>query len=588
MEIDEKAIKNDITTLKSAWGRRNTKMKEWYKALKLTDTLYTKNMESYTDNHPRTFFNAAHYLLTMGEISHDIPIASDAAMELDKKAKVNRACQYMWRKVDERRLIGGSPSFVHSVGFDMLVLGWYAAVFTFNDQTGLLDTALWSPADTYPRYEDNKLTAVVFEYKMGEDALEKKAQEYGWNWKKQSTIGGSGKATVQNYFSLEDFEEGSFANMVLINDKPVTGVELRDNIRILVAPVGGFPDRGSIDPSSQVDWTQLIGQSIFESNMLVNLAGNKWMSFLMQILRDTAQAKYQEFSGTPQANPEQVRKRGAVFHYAPGEAGLQPVPQNPIPLELSNILTLLDKEKQKGSFSDVVFGMAEKGMPGYVLSQLATTSANQVLFPYMASKHFLISEGDKFWLKKLKESHKTFEVKGRVIEELTADEIPEDADVQVNSDVATPKDWLERATIANMTEKHLDSDTILTEIFKMSDTQSIKRRRIVDDMRAHPMTKNIELITAYETHAQYLQSRGDYRGANRFMMAAKALESQFVAPATTAPGQPNPTQTNRVLAEREAGAPERVERVNPTVSPPEGQRGFSPAQIRNLIGVGGQ
>jgi hypothetical protein len=244
---------------------------------------------------------------------------------------------------------------------------------------------------------------------------------------------------------------------------------------------------------------------------------------------------------------------------------------------------MFDKEKQKGSFSDVVFGMAEKGMAGYVLSQLATTSANQILFPYMQAKHFILKEADKFWLSKLKSSGRVFEIKGKMVEKLKPVDIPKEADIEVESDVATPKDWMERGTIAGLVEEHLDEDSILSEIFKISDTQGVKRRKTIDRMKKHPLIQNAELIGACYTQADYLETRQDYRQARIFRLAAQSLEAQMGAPPA---GQARPEEFNRAEASRMAGAPKARQRVNPSVAPPESRSGFSPAQLRQSIGTG--
>lgn len=576
--MEEREVLNSISELKQQWQTRAKKMKDWYAMLKLVDTLETRNMESFVDNHPRTFFNTAHYLLTTGELTHSIAVPSDSPVEQDKRARIDRACKYLWKKIDTRLINGGSPSYISNVGFDMLLLGWFGTILTYNEETNLLDTAIWSPASTFPAYDDNYLTEVVYEYKIRQKALAVKAEKMGWNWKPR-TIGSSENSSVSNYFVRID--DTTYGNMVMIDGKAVTPLVEREDIKILVAPIGGFPDRGSIDSSN--DWTALYGQSILETNYQINLSKNKWMSFLMQILRDNAQQKFQEFSESPQATPEQLRERGSLFHFQPGEGGLQPVPQSAIPLELTGILNSFERQEQRGAFSDAVYGMIDSGMAGYALSQLTSTSANQILYPYMSAKHFIVAEADKFWLGKLKEHNITFEIKGKFLEELAPDDIPDDVELEVISDIATSKDWMERATISNMLDKHLDSDTIMTEIFKLPDTQSIKRKKIIDDMRNHPMTKNIEMISAYKRHADYLDLLGDFEQANTFRNAASALEAQLGSPPA---GQAAPIDYNRVEASKEGKVPERRARVAPNVAPPETTSGFTPDQLRNMLGSG--
>ncbi len=563
----------DIVRLKSYWQPRNKRFADWYEILLLVDILKTKGMESYVSNEPMTFYNMSHYLLTKGELSHSTPIESESVIELDRRAKVHRGCQYMWKQIDRERLPGGSQSYIDDLAFFLLVLGWYSTVLFFNKDTGLLVSQIWNPADTYPKFADNRLIACVHSYKVSEEEAKLKAENNGWEYKP----GGSaiGEVTLDDYFYQDS--KGLY-NMVLIDSKDVTGWVERPEMKLLVGAVGGFPDRGSLNKN----WKGLLGRSVFEANASVGNHFNRWKSMMSQILRDTSQPITQEFSATPQATPEQLRERGALFHYAPGEQGLIRLPPGAIPIELQAHLGEMRRELQKGGFSDAVYGMVE-GQPGYALSLLATSSANQILYPYMDGKHFVVSEADRFWLSNLKTSKRVFEIKGKFLEKLKPTDIPEDVSIEVDSDVATPKDWLERGTIGGMLRQDLDKSTLLNEIYKFQDPQAIIRRKSLDRVLDHPMTLNVELIAGYYAHTDYLESRGDTRQAELFRRAAQALEAQLGAPA---PGQGRPEEMSRVMAEREAGTPAPRPTASPEIAPPETRAGWTPQQLRQMIGKG--
>jgi hypothetical protein len=573
--LTERQVISDISTLKGFWYERNTRFQEWFEFLTLVDLLKTTGMESYVSNEPQTFYNMAHYLLTKGEISHTTPITTESALELDRRAKVHRACEYMWSKIDRERQLSGNQSFIDELSFYLLTLGWYSVVKAFNKDTGELKVNVWSPFDTYPRYNGNKFTACVHSYEIeGTEALAK-AQDNGWNYHPNNTFG---KVILDDYFCYED---DTLYNMVLLNSKDVTGWVDRPEMRLLVAPVGGFPDKGSLTRNGR-DWRKLAGRGIFEVNEPVSKAFNKWKTILSQILRDTSQSITEEFSATPQATPEQLGQRGAFFHYAPGEQGLVHVPPPPIPMEIQSQLLELRREMQKGSFNDAVYGMME-GQPGYALSLLASSSANQILYPYMDGKHFVISECDRFWLSNLKKSDKTFNIKGKFIEQLKSEDIPEEVEIKVESTVATPKDWMERGTIANMLKDQLDDATIITEIFGMSDPQAIKRRKTLDKILQHPMTQMVEMITGYYAHADYLERAGDVRQAGLFRKVAQNLEAQLAVPPA---GQGKPGEMSQINAQRQAGTPQEVTKVPSNISPPEAQGAMTPQQLRQMVGKG--
>jgi len=154
--------------------------------------------------------------------------------------------------------------------------------------------------------------------------------------------------------------------------------------------------------------------------------------------------------------------------------------------------------------------------------------------------------------------------------------------ITVESDVATPKDWLERGTIANYLTEHFDEITILSEILNQRDPQAIIRRKKLDRVMNSPEAIALEKISSFRAHAEYLEFHGDRVQANSFKKMADALEAQMGAPA---PGQGTVSEMGRIEAQREAGAPKAEPRTKPEVAPPE-TRGYTPQHLRNVIGKG--
>ena len=583
MESDISKVKTDIQSLKAFWYQRNLKFKEWYETLTLIDLLAAKGLESYVSNEPQTFYNMAHYLLTRGELSHSIAINSESSIELDKRAKVDRGCQYAWKQIDRERKLGGSMPFLDELGHYLLVLGWYSGVLLFDEKTGMLKAQLWNPYDVYPRYANERLVACVHSYKITREEARIKAESNGWDYEHPGIFSPTAEVVLDDYWRLEG---NTLFNMILIDGKQVTGWVDRPEMKLLVAPVAGFPDKGSLTKKTG-DWRKLSGRSIFEVNESVSYAYNKWRTMISQILRDTAQSIMEEFSQTPQATVEQLRERAPLFHYAPGEEGLKRLPPHTIPIEIQAHLIDISKEMQKGSFNDAVFGMMEGQKSGYALSQLASSSANQILYPYMEAKHFFIEEGDNFNLSNLKKSGKVFNIKGKFIEQLKPEEIPEEVNVTVESEVATPKDMLEKGTIAYYLRDHLDKATLIHDVIGKKDPQAILRAKRVDTILDSPESLAIEKITIYRNHARYLRDRGDPRQADLFDNVANAMEAQIGAPA---PGQGRPLEAEGIAAQREAGGAvgntRRVLGARSRTVPPEATTGFSPQELRNMIGRG--
>ena len=560
--MEEREIITDIGVLKNDWVTRNRKFREWYDMLTLKDNLKQEGLESVCANDPRTLYNLGHYLMTAGELHHIIPVSVDSPIELEKQAKCERALEYLWRGVDRKMSKGGRQSFLSELNFFILALGWYAGVVSFDDTEQKGIAVLWNPADTYPRYSDNEMVTCLHEYKLPITSAVRKAKTNGWSYNPTRK---TGDVVLSDYYYLD--ENGKFINSILIDNKTVMGETSRDDAMLMVSPVGGFPDKGSIVPGD-IDWTTRIGQSILETNKDIYAKQNRWLTFELQILRDTAQSKYIEYSqGDPKVQAEQLTKRGALFHFLPGE-DLKTLDPSPIPLEMQAAIAAFDKQTQKGGFGDVLYGLLEGNLSGFALSQ-AIETANRLLYNYQNAKNFFIAETDNFWLSKLQEKSKTFQIKGRTLEELSPKEIPEDVDVIVESELATPRDWLEKATVANYMKDMLDETLIMSDILKIKDTNAVKRRREMDRVEQHPQIQNVKLITYCTKHAEYLRYMGDNTQAAIWEQAAAGLQAQLGAPAS---GQGAPPTASAVEAARKAGAPERKPSVSPAVQPSQMRR----------------
>jgi hypothetical protein len=536
--------------------------RDWYDMLLLTDKLAQEGLESVCANDPRTTYNLAHYLLTAGEMHHNIPVNTDSAIELEKQSRVERAIEYLWDGVNKKRMRGGNQSFLSELNFYILALGWYSLIVSYEETEQKGIAVLWNPADVFPKYSDGELTECVHEYKMPIIAAQRKATMNGWSYKPTRS---TGEVIIDDYYYID--ENNNLVESVLIDNKQVMAETPRDDVLLLVAPVGGFPDRGSIIPGD-ANWVQRVGQSILETNRATYEKINRWLTFELQILRDTAQPKYKEISmGDPKVRPEQLAQRGAVFQFNPGE-DLSVINPAPIPLEIQTALVEFDREKQRGSFGDALYGMLDGNISGFALSQ-AIETANRVLYHYQNAKNYVISECDKFWLTKIPEGSKAFTIRGRTLEEVASKEIPEDVEVIVDSELATPRDWLEKATVANYLRDMLDDTTIMDQILNVKDPEGVRRRREIDRLEQHPQIINTKMITYCIKHAEYLRHMGDNNQAQIFEMAAQGLMNQLGA---LPPGQGMPAQSTEAEAARQAAAPRENRPISPEVTPPQMRR----------------
>jgi hypothetical protein len=561
MELQE--IRTDIGNLKTTWVTRNQRFREWFDLLNLVDKLKQEGLESVCSNDPRTMFNLAHYLMTAGDTHHIIPISTDAPMELEKQARVERALEYLWKKADRKQMLGGGQRIISELNFNILGFGWYCGVAGYDETEQEGKVVLWSPADTYPRYADGQLITCLHEYKLPINVAKRKANANGWTY---NPIRSTGDVVLSDYYYVD--ENDNLMNTVLIDNEIVMKEIKRDDVLLLVSPVGGFADRGSIIPGD-IQWTTRLGQSILETNRDIYNKINRWLTFELQILRDTAQPTYiEESQGDPKVRPEQLTERGTLLHYNIGE-GLHVLDPAPMPLEIQAAIASFDKQSQKGGFGDTLYGLLEGNLSGFALSQ-AIETANRVLYNYQEAKNFFVSEVDRFWLLKMKETSKSFQIKGRMIEEVSPKDIPEDTDIIVESELATPRDWLEKATVANYLRDLVDDTTILSDVLKVKDTNGVQRRRDFDRLEQHPQIMNAKLIAYCNRYADYLEYVGDREQAMVFRQAAAGVMQQMGGAST---GEPPSPRANEVLSARKAGAPEESPApVAPSVQPPTMRR----------------
>lgn len=556
MVRDIQTIKNDISPLVGKWATRNSRFKDWYDLIKLSDTLKTTNMETGVTNYPRVMFELARYLMTAGSVRHVIPIEAETAPELEKQARVERGCLFLWDLIDHARLIKGQGTFLDELSFHILGLGWYAVAAGFDTNTLTPTATLWHPAQVYPRFDGGELTECLHQYAITQGVAISRAEKNGWNYKPKSSQMDA-RVHVDNYFF---YEGDKLYNVVFIDGDAVSAIEERPKMRLLISPVGGFPDFGEIQGGG-TEWTQYIGQSILEANRPIYEAMNKWLSFNLQILRDTAEHKWVENSaGPPKVMPEQLTKRNALFQFAPGES-LTPLYPPPVPLELRAMLMDFSTMVQRGGFSDFLFGILQ-GQPSGALYSQAAETANRILYQQMRHKHAIVSEIDRFWLKTLKTSKKVLDIQGRMVEKLRPTDIPDNAFVNVFSEIATPRDWLERSTVANYLKDIVDETTLMDTILHLPDTEAVKRRKKEDLVSKHPIGQTVTLIRGMNKYAEYLEQRGDTEGASLFRQAAVALKASIG------------------IQEQEGQGPEEVPRTASTVVPPTGGfGGLSAEQI---------
>lgn len=496
--------------LKKKWITRNSKFLEWYKLLRLDDELKAEGMESFTANDPRTLYNLALFLLTPDDLAYNIPLEGVSVEEQSAITQVEQLVTKSWWQRNLESRSKGQQSWLRRLVSLMLATGWYS-VFTVID-AGELVADIWNPAEVYPDFDDG-LSSVAHCYTISASGARRKARNNNWN----VTITGNQPVEVIDYWEYND--NGDPENTIIMGSqyaKPPTAHPDLVTIPVLCSPVNGLPDTGAID-GSPVDWQQHIGESILATNEGVYKNYNRLLTFLLQIVRDTAQPRIIERSkgASPVVTPANWNRRGAIFKLDIDEA-IETLAMPGVPPELSTQVLNMQGMIQRGGFAYSLFGNVSGDVSGYAQT-LGAAAANQILKPYADATSYLLSDICNRWLDSMPKPT----------------QFPVDARFKVELKVQIPGDLIQRATTARQ----------LDPTFKLSDTTTMDmlfpeirdpNREMVlgrrDLAMRNPVMATLDLIGALTEQADALEAEGNNQQAQLYRQAAQAAQAAVASP----------------------------------------------------------
>lgn len=523
-------IKNNVTALERFWSERNKQMKEWYEMIRMVDTLAQKDMESFVGNDPRAAINLINGILDQ-PIPHRIPSGKLTIEDVGPAAELSEMFDTIWENIVLSYRERGRDYF-NDLRLFLLATGWYS-VFTVPSMDGSsVLSEVWNPATVYPRW-DNMLIECAHIFNPGGTAIKNMADRNGWNM--QSTYGDTTK--VKDYWWVE---QG--LNMVLVHNAILVGeemvkpdtIEIRfDRIPIFTGYAGGLPDTGELAKGRATNvWKGEIGQSVIAPNANIYMYFNKWWSFLMQLVRDTAQARTYEKTNSPKqiVTPENWYRRGGHFKLGQqDDLGFIEPPQ--IPVELRGMQLDLEAMAQRGGPSWTMFGSIQNRMTAYAMAQVAATT-NQIAGAYHQAVINCISDQDNFLYKQIKDNK--FKPYGKSLPE----KLPADLRLSADYELKIPGDLIQRATTARTLNPQfeLSDERIYSEIFpEIKDTQEEKARVNASKARKDPIFVALSLIATLREEARLLREAGDVDGADLYEAAAKRKEQELMISAQGAP-----------------------------------------------------
>lgn len=557
MERNSREVVAKCVELKRFWEPRNKKMRSWYRLIQQVDELATEDMESFVGNDARAMYNLVLHMLCKPEIPHRIENVNLADFALATvSSEVSRFFDIAWRDVGltYRTSTPGQSMKRTFVGF-MLATGWYSMFAILNDNGKRAYAEVWHPAEVFPMWDfEMGLDEVAHIFSVSNKKAKRMMRRNNWG---QRLLPGRSH-TIYDYWWMEDSDIYPFRpiawNAIVVDSELVKFQATRFNkIPVYVSPVGGLPDTGplsegvsGINTSTSSDrWKEEIGQALPATNEHIYRTWNKWWTFALQLLRDTAQPRIFERSRTGKhiVKPEDIFKRGAVFRGGP-EDSVEFIGVPPLPLELRSTQLDLEAMMQRGGVSWALYGNVQGAMTAYVMSQVAA-SAEQATSAFHQGIVDCITDIDNDWLDDIRQRGIT-----PYGWELPVD-LPEDAKVTAEFDIEIPGDLIQRATVARMLDPdfRLSYSYVMSKLFpEIKDLMQEKAAVRADVAEAHPSNAFIALVVAYKREADWLEQQGDQDSARLYRMVADATEAGLT-------GSQQQQQVGQPLGGRPEGLP---------------------------------
>ena len=511
-------IKNEVLNMEKSWNPRKIAFASWYQMISLHNNLKQPDMESVISSDPRTSFNMAQWLLTpktastftIDTVGMDEEVASQIG---DVETYANR--QFLLANRRSRGTMHGP--FIQRLVSLMLATGWLAMASVPTDRGWIFEA--FNPAQIYPEYgHDGYLLKLARHYTLNGTEASMRTRNATW-----VMPSGGFKRNKWHVYSLWKMTPFGPAHGVVIGNhlaKPMTLAPTLIHIPIVCIPAGGLPDDGSITLNEQ--WRSQVGQSLIAPILDIQNNFNKMLTYLQQLLRDTANPRWVERVRTKGAiDPDTIFKRGAVFSIEPGE-DIFPVPTPPLPAEFRGHQFELRGAIQRAQFSDITLGDITGQVNGFLINQV-TAQAKQTLGPFFDATKDSLGLSATRNVEIMRDAD--MDLDGKPFPKL-----PDETFVSFDYDVKIPGDFIQRvqsARAANPTFK-LSHATIYEELFPEVQNAMIETATIrSEDALENPVFKQLILLQELKRSAREAGEMGDEEFANLLNEAAQLVESQF-------------------------------------------------------------
>ena len=526
-------ILNRTSALKMFWHKRDEKFKDWYEQIRMVDTLAQKDMESFVGNDPRASFNLVTTILNQ-RIPHRLPHDRLTSDQVGPAARLSTMFDVIWDNITTTYRQRGQY-YQDQIVKNMLATGWYSIILIPSKMGDFFASEAWAPTTVYPRWSD-VLSECAHIFCPGKAAIERMAARNGWVLRQDPTA----TTEVRDYWYIEHFgsrlivHNATMVGMDMV--KPDT-IDMRfKRIPIFIFPLGGLPDLGDMAKRGFEDWKAEIGQSFIATNENVYKTVNKWWTFMIQILRDTAQAKTFEQTASPNqlVQPENWNRRGAHYKLGPSDT-IGYIQPPAIPVELRSLQLDLEAMEQRGGPNWSMFGSVQQRMTAYAMAQIVATT-NQMAKPYHTGMIDLFSDMDNFMYDLITEhGYKPYGME-------LPENLPQGVKMTASYELRIPGDLVQRATTARMLnpEFELSDEKIMDELFPeiKNPTEELARVR-GSKARKNPVFGQLSLVDALRQESRLLRQGRNIEAADLYSKAADRIEQEITGADQQAPSGAN-------------------------------------------------
>jgi hypothetical protein len=528
--MDANGVVMQAAALRRLWMRRNTAMQKWYRLIRLDNDLFQRNMESVISNDPRTGFDLARYLLAPKTFGFVVDAAGLSDAAINKAVAVQTYCDMQLERANRATANSLFGQFMWRQQGLMLSTGWYA-IFCAPAEVGW-DLVGWNPASCFPDYDSaGRLVRLARVYALSVDEAKRVIKREGWL---PAALPAQGSVTVTHLF--EEADSGLW-HYVVVNQTLVRAARLDDQkferLPIWTGPVAGLPDDGSIMGSDR--WREEVGQSVVAPVLDVSKNYDKMLTFMQQLIRDTANPKYVEYTRGSVLTAYKLYERGAIFSAEPGEK-IEAMQPPALPAEVRTHEFDLRGMIQRGTFSDMAFGNIQQAVSVFLMSSV-TASARRVLHPFQQATLDVMSDIAT-------ETVSLMRRQGKPLEDSSFPRLPANLPLRFNYDIEIPGDFLQRAQSAKIInpEFKLSSATLVAMLFPEVKSWARERGQLsTEDALNLPETRLTQAIIALQSASREASDRHDGQTAAMLQQAAQLVQAKL-QPGSPTPGSQDASQ----------------------------------------------